>query len=145
MWKNYSKESDKMYEQSLKRAKTQLPDISVSDSRFVIPQVDSQIEGNRTFFRNFRSIVTTLRRPETHFLKFFTNELGTSGNVEGDRVIFQGKHNKVQIAKLLDRYVNDYVICPECKKPDTRFMSQGRVTVRKCDACGAINGLRNVN
>ena len=145
MWSEYNKNQDKVYDGLLDRAKSKLPDISITDDRFVIPKLDSQIEGNRTFFRNFREIITVINRPPNHFLKFLTNELGTSGNIEGARSVFQGKHSKLQLNKLLDRYIKDYVICPECKKPDTKFVHQGRVQMLKCEACGASTNLRSVN
>ena len=104
MWDDFNSDTrDEIYSQILERAKDQLPEIIQDDNRFVIPDVESSVEGNRTFFRNFREIYSTLNRSEHHFLKFFTNELGTSGNVEGPRAIFQGKHSRFQISKLLDR------------------------------------------
>ncbi|MHA2091313.1 MAG: translation initiation factor IF-2 subunit beta [Candidatus Kariarchaeaceae archaeon] len=145
MWTDFADVQDEIYDKILKRAKEQLPEHTRDDARFIIPAVDSQIEGNRTFFRNFRDIVSLLNRPDNHFLKFLTNELGTSGNLEGNRVIFQGKHLKELLVKLLDRYVNDYVVCPECGKPDTKFTSQGRVMMLTCEACGASSGIRAVN
>jgi translation initiation factor 2 subunit 2 len=145
MWENYKEEQDQIYAQILKRAKEQLPEHTKGDSRFTVPKVDSSVEGNRTFFRNFRDIIQQLNRSEAHMLKFFTNELGTSGNVEGTRAIFQGKHARSQMIKLLDRYVKDYVLCPECGKPDTRFIHQNRVEMMKCDACGASTAIRSLH
>ncbi|MHA2251096.1 MAG: translation initiation factor IF-2 subunit beta [Candidatus Kariarchaeaceae archaeon] len=145
MWKNYAEVQDDTYDKILKRAKDQLPEHTKDDARFIIPNVDSQIEGNRTFFRNFKDIISILSRPENHFLKFLTNELGTSGNVEGNRAIFQGKHPRSQITRLLDRYVGDFVLCPECAKPDTKFIVQGRVTMLTCEACGALTGVRAIS
>lgn len=145
MWKNYASIQDEIYEKILQRAKKQLPEHTRDDTRFIIPKVDSQVEGNRTFFRNFKDIISLLNRPENHFLKFLTNELGTSGNIDGNRAIFQGKHLRGQIIRLQDRYINGYVLCPECGKPDTKFTVQGRVTMLTCEACGAQTGLRAIN
>ncbi|MHA2503493.1 MAG: translation initiation factor IF-2 subunit beta [Candidatus Kariarchaeaceae archaeon] len=145
MWEKYEKNQDEIYADVLSRVKSQLPEISGSDDRFIIPDVESTVEGNRTFFRNYRDIVTTLNRSESHFLKFFTNELGTSGNIEGTRAVFQGKHSRVQLAKLVDRYVKDYVLCPECGKPDTKFIQQNRVELMKCDACGSRSAVRSIS
>ncbi|MDH5401115.1 MAG: translation initiation factor IF-2 subunit beta [Candidatus Heimdallarchaeota archaeon] len=145
MWNEYNDNPEKVYSNILKRAKTQLPEHSTETDRFIIPKVDSQIEGNRTFFRNFKELQTLIARPESHFLKFFTNEIGTSGSVEGSRAIFQGKHIRTQVQKLFERYINDYVICPECRKPDTRFITQNRIEMLKCDACGATAGIRNLS
>ena len=144
MWQEYEDSPDDFYGKIIKRAKDSLPEISIDDNRFVIPEVDSRVQGNRTFFRNFKEIATQLNRQVSHFLKYITNELGTAGNVQSGQAVFQGKHNKIQINKLLDRYVQDFVLCPECNKPETRFISQGRVMVMKCDACGASSALRSV-
>lgn len=145
MWEKYQDDKDSFYDTILARAKEQLPEILAEDNRFVIPDVDSEVQGNRTFFRNFREVLNALNRPEAHFLKFLTNDLGTSGNVEGTRAIFQGKHARGQILRLVQRYVNDYVLCPVCGKPDTKFGLQGRVTVLHCEACGAQSGLRSIS
>lgn len=142
MWENYAKETDTIYDKILKRAKSQLPEHTRGDSRFEVPQPDSMVEGNRTFIRNFKDIAMALNREENHILKYLTTELGTNGNIEGSRAIFQGKHARVQIQKLLDRYTKDFVLCGECGKPDTRFVHQGRVLVMRCDACGATNAIR---
>jgi translation initiation factor 2 subunit 2 len=145
MWDNYIADQNTIYEEVLSKAKDTLPEIVRTDERFVIPNVESNVEGNRTFFRNFREIVTTLNRNEAHFLKFFTNEIGTSGNIEGNRAVFQGKHSRAHLGKLLDRYVNDYLLCPECGKPDTKFIQQNRVELMKCDACGSRSAVRPIN
>ncbi len=145
MWKDHQKNKDKFYEQILGRAKDSLPELAVSDNRFVIPELASEVQGNRTFVSNFKEITGTLNRPDSHFLKFLTNELGTNGNVEGNRAVFQGKHSSFQLKKLFKRYLNDYLICPECSKPDTRFIQQGRITMMKCDACGATTSIRSLS
>lgn len=144
MWQNYSKNADKIYKDALTRAKEKLPEHKTDDNRFKLPDVSSQIQGNRTFFRNFKDMLTMLNRPTSHFLKFISNELGTSGNIQGTQAIFSGKHSKLQFKKLIDRYLNDFVKCPECNKPDTKFVTQGRVTMMKCEACGASSSVRSV-
>jgi len=145
MWDDYETKQEKFYEDMLEKAKSQVPEIVSGDDRFQIPKVDSNVEGNRTFFRNFKDIVSTLNRTENHFLKFLTNEIGTSGSIEGSRAVFQGKHSRNSLTKLLERYVNDYVLCPECGKPDTRFISQNRVELMKCDACGSRSAVRSIS
>lgn len=145
MWDNYQKEQDSIYEDILKRAKDQLPEIRQDEERFTVPRVESNVEGNRTYFRNFKDMVSLLNRTQSHLLKFFTNEVGTSGNIEGSRAVFQGKHSGSQLSKLLNRYVDEYVLCPECGKPDTRFIHQNRVEMMKCDACGSISAVRPIS
>lgn len=137
-WKTYN------YDNALKRARDLSPGIISSDDRFDIPKIQSNIEGNRTFLRNFFEIANFLNRKSTHFLKFLTNELGTSGNVDGNRIIFQGKHTRMQIEKALNRYVEQYVLCQTCGKPDTRLEIQDRILIMRCDACGASQAVRPI-
>tara|TARA_B100000287_G_scaffold160670_1_gene151548 strand:+ start:2539 stop:2976 length:438 start_codon:yes stop_codon:yes gene_type:complete len=145
MWEKFDTNNDKFYDEILSKAKIKLPEIVKSDQRFIIPDVESNVEGNRTFFRNFKELVTTINRSGSHVLKFFTNEIGTSGSIQGNRAIFQGKHSKNQLTKLLERYVNDYLLCPECSKPETHFITQNRVELMKCDACGSRSAIRSLN
>jgi translation initiation factor 2 subunit 2 len=42
-----------------------------------------------------------------------------------------------QIEKRIREYVDDYVLCAECTRPDTRIVKEGRVMLLECDACGA--------
>jgi translation initiation factor 2 subunit 2 len=137
-WNDYN------YSQALERARKSLPETLVGDSRFDMPITDANIEGNRTFFKNFKEITNLLNRKESHMLKFMTNELGTSGNIEGNRVIFQGKHTRTQIQKALERYVANYVFCATCGKPDTKLQLLDRILIMRCDACGASQAVKSI-
>lgn len=70
-------------------------------------------------------------------MKYLTRELGTAGKVEGSRAIFQGKFPKELIKSNIESYVEEYVICSECGRPDTQLEKVERVMVLKCLACGA--------
>jgi translation initiation factor 2 subunit 2 len=126
------------YKALLDRALQQLPKIKRSDSRFVVPSAGVFIEGKTTIFDNFADVCGYVNREQEHVMKFLLNELGTAGKIEGNRAIFQGNFLKEEIEHQIQRYVDEYVICAECKKPDTHFTRMERVLVLKCDACGAI-------
>ncbi|MHC1610067.1 MAG: translation initiation factor IF-2 subunit beta [Candidatus Methanospirareceae archaeon] len=126
------------YVNLLDRALRQMPSTKASDSRFVIPTLKVFIEGKTTIFENFDVICNYINREREHVMKFLLNELGTAGKIVGDRVIFQGRFSKDEIEQQIRRYTDEYVLCWECKKPDTHFEKQDRVLVLKCDACGAI-------
>ena len=135
-WENYK------YQEGLERGLQLVPKKNVEDSRFEVPRVEANIEGNRTFFKNFKEITNLLNRKDTHVLKYLTSELGTNGNIEGSRVIFQGKHPKAMIQKTLDRYLQNYVFCPTCGKPDTKLEQSDRIRIMQCEACGANQAVR---
>ncbi|MHA1686212.1 MAG: translation initiation factor IF-2 subunit beta [Candidatus Heimdallarchaeaceae archaeon] len=130
------------YEELLARARKQLPEKVFETSRFEIPKIRSTIEGNKTFIINLREILERINRDENHFLKFMAGELATSVTVEGTRAVFAGKHAKVTLQNLLERYVKEYVICNECKKPDTILITQDRITYKRCEACGAFSAVK---
>ncbi|NMX20971.1 translation initiation factor IF-2 subunit beta [ANME-1 cluster archaeon GoMg4] len=126
------------YVNLLDRALQQIPSTTTSDSRFVIPALKVFIEGKTTIFDNFDVVCDYMSREQEHVIKFLLNELGTAGKIVGDRVIFQGRFSRDAVEHQIQRYMDEYVICWECKKPDTHFEKQDRVLVLKCDACGAI-------
>ena len=135
-------ESD--YIRLLKRAREQLPEKIFEKSRFEPPKPDVVIEGNRTFFKNWHQVVTAINRDENHLLKFLTKELATSATIEGQRAIFAGKHTKITMIDLFNRYLKDYVICAECQKPDTKIIKEDRISFLVCEACGARNSVKSV-
>ena len=132
------------YMELLDRAYSQLPETVFKSERFEIPKVESFIEGNRTFFVNFKSIVTTLRRDESHLMKFLFKELGTPGYIEGSRLVLQSKVNNRQLQDRINKYVKEYVLCLECGKPDTHIATIHGARTLACEACGARRPVRQI-
>lgn len=130
------------YVQLLKKARSSLPEHVFEKSRFEIPKMDSFIEGNRTIVTNWRDIVKQIRRDE-HFAKLLAKELATSYTEEGGRLVFAGKFPKDTLTRQLTEYVKLYVICHECKKPDTKLVKDGRTWILECEACGARSAVKS--
>ncbi|WP_296853244.1 translation initiation factor IF-2 subunit beta [uncultured Methanobrevibacter sp.] len=119
------------YEDLLERAIDQLPPEVFEHKRFKIPKAYSDIQGNRTFIKNFKDVAEG-------------RELGTAGNIEGQRAILQGKFTHYLINERIEDYVDKYVICHECNRPDTRIIREGRIFLLKCAACGATAPLKTL-
>lgn len=134
--------SDLDYSNLLKRLREELPPEVLEHSRFTIPKVDSFIEGNRTFVKNFHEISDILSRPETAILRYIARELATAGTVEGVQAVFQGKFTRDVLNSLVTRYTQIYVLCPECGKPDSEIVKQGRYQFLVCKACGARTSVK---
>ena len=47
-----------------------------------------------------------------------------------------------KIEEKIDNFVERYVLCTECGKPDTRLSKEDRITILQCDACGAHRPIR---
>jgi translation initiation factor 2 subunit 2 len=125
------------YELLLERAKKKLPTTLESHDRFQVPEADVMIEGKTTVIRNFGDIVDALRREPNHLLGYLLRELGTAGSMEGRRVVFKGKVAVAQVADRIKNYVDEYVLCSECSRPDTKIVKDGRILILVCETCGA--------
>jgi translation initiation factor 2 subunit 2 len=129
------------YREMLDRAYSQLPQQVETYERFTVPRPDVRNVGRRTVILNFKAIADELRRDPDHILKFLTGEMATLATFDGTRAIFQGKFSYDTIRKLLEIYTDKYVICPVCKRPDTRLERQKRLWFLKCEACGARSSI----
>jgi translation initiation factor 2 subunit 2 len=130
------------YERLLDRARSSVPEKLFAKDRFDVSLVSTFTEGNKTFVLNFKEICETLNRDPNQVMKFLLRELATSGLVQGNRAIFQGKFSDATLNDLIKRYTKDYVLCPLCGQPDTTLKKEGRITILVCDACGARNPVR---
>ena len=125
------------YESLLDRAKKKLPHTLESHDRFQVPEPDVMIEGKTTVIRNFGDIVDALRREPDHLLGYLLRELGTAGTLEGRRAVFKGEVATAQVADRITSYVDEYVLCSECNRPDTKIVKDGRILILVCETCGA--------
>jgi translation initiation factor 2 subunit 2 len=130
------------YEALLKKAYANVTVQSESTERFTVPEAKVYIEGKTTILENFAEIADIVRRDQDHLMKFLLGELGTAGKIDGNRAIFNGKFEQSLINGLIKSYVEDYVICSECGKPDTRLVKDDRVLLLRCDACGGHRPVR---
>lgn len=125
------------YESLLARAKKKLPQTLEAHERFQVPEPDVMVEGKTTVMRNFGDIVDALRREPDHLFGYLLRELGTAGTLEGRRAVFKGKVTTSQVSDRIKDYVDEYVLCSECNRPDTKIVKDGRVLILVCETCGA--------
>ena len=133
---------EKEYERLLDKARSALPPGLFKRERFELPKPEVIVFGNRTVLLNFKVICDRLRRSQSSVLRFLSGGLGTSGMIDGSRVVFKGRFRAGSIEQLIDRYIRYFVLCPVCGKPDTRIVKEGRFRFLVCDACGAKSSLR---
>ena len=131
------------YEKLLERAREGLEDVMQNAERFNPPIPDIMHEGSKkTIIRNFSEIVDSLRRDETHLYKFLLQELGTAGSVNNRRLVLQGRVPEKKIKDRIKSYIETFVVCQECNRPDTSFLRTGRTLNLHCEACGAKRPIR---
>jgi len=130
------------YISGLDRAMKKMPVTKGPKDRFVLPSPKVFYEGKTTVLENFGAIADTLNRDPDHLMKYLLQELGTAGKVEGGRGIFQGKFSEQAMARQIESYFEEYVVCTECRLPDTHLTKSDRILMLKCDACGAHRPVR---
>ena len=52
-------------------------------------------------------------------------------------MVISGRFNPDDINRKITRYFELYVICKECKKPDTKLVQAEKGLYLVCEACGA--------
>jgi len=131
------------YEQLLEDAYGKIKQTSDSRGRFEIPKVEGHFEGKKTIITNFTQIASHIRRNPEHFQKFLLRSLAAPGQIEGDRLVLNIKVPSSKINQKIEDYVNEFVLCNECKKPDTELIREDRITFIHCLACGAKHSVRS--
>ena len=131
------------YEELLERAYKKVKKTETGE-RFEIPEVLSHVEGNKTIISNFQQIASYLRRSPEHLEKFLEKELAAQGKQDSERLILIRKIPNKKIQERIKIYTEKYVLCKECKKPDTELIKENQFTFIHCLACGAKHSIAKI-
>ncbi len=134
------------YEEMLQRARSQVPADAFkrSGERFQVPKAQLMVQGNRSLWQNFHEIVGVVNRPGKEVLKYISGQLATAGTFEGSNAVFQGKFTSDAVDDMLAHYIEYYVTCPVCGRPDTSEIKDENAYWLQCSACGARTSIRPV-
>lgn len=111
--------------------------------RYKMPAVYGKIEGSgngiKTVIPNITEVGTALHRQPAEVNKFFGTELGAQSRyaAETDRAIVNGAHTDAVLQELVHKYIEKFVICPNCGLPETDYKIKNDTIYHKCMACGA--------
>jgi translation initiation factor 2 subunit 2 len=130
------------YEDMLKKARGEMPESVFIKERFEIPKVMGHIQGNKTIISNIRDIASIFERPINHIVKYILKELATPGGIKNNSFIIGSKIPASRINEKLRQYANEYVLCNNCGKPDTKIIQNTNSSILKCKACGAENTVK---
>lgn len=125
------------YKELFDRGIKNLPKGILEKERFEVPNISGHIQGNKTILTNFVQIATKLGRNPNHMLKFVLREIATPGEIKkNNTVIISAKVNSVKINEKIKKYVDEFVLCWECGKPDTKLIKEDGALFVRCMACG---------
>lgn len=120
----------------LKLAKEKLPKVQSKSERFVVPKIQGHVEGNKTILINVFTLADLFARQPEHLLKYLQRELATPGYFQDKRLIFGRKLSSAMINEKVGKYVEIFVLCDQCSKPDTKLLNEEGKLIKKCMACG---------
>lgn len=135
--------SEEEYQKLLDRAFSKLPNLSAEKADFVIPNADVLTEGTKTIIKNIAIIADRARRKGSDIARYIGKEFSVPVNVEEQRLILNGKFPAEEINRRIKRYFEIYVMCKECKKPDTHLENAEKGMYLVCEACGARYWVKN--
>lgn len=112
--------------------------------RYKMPKLLAKVEGKgngiKTVVVNMVDIAKALNRPPMYPTKYFGCILGAQVNYDNknDRYIVNGAHDSSKLQDLLDGFIQKYVLCQNCKNPETVLGVQAKkaLITTSCKACG---------
>lgn len=113
--------------------------------RYKMPSVVGKVEGRgngiKTVIANISDLGLSLNRPPGEVNKFFGCELGaqTSYSEETDRAVVNGAHTDGVLQEKMHIYIENFVLCPNCRYPETEYKIKNDTIFHRCKACGAVN------
>lgn len=136
-------ENEIKYETLLDRAINVL-EKGKSESRLEVPSIVSFVEGSKTKVSNLNEIAKKLSREEDHIIKYISKRLATQASRVGDKIVLKGIFSREQLNVMIDQYMKEYVICPTCKRPDTKLVKEKDLLYLVCMACGSRTAVRKL-
>lgn len=112
--------------------------------RYKMERLQSKIEGKgngiKTVIVNLSNVADQLARPPSHLIKYFGFELGAQTNIDpkDDRWIINGAHEASKLQDYLDGFILKFVLCKNCKNPETVVNIKDTDILLDCKACGQI-------
>ena len=119
--------------------------------RYKMPILQIKIEGKgngiKTIIPNLTAIADALGRHPDYILKFFGFIKGTAtiNDNKSNRYIINGSHNINELNSVLDKFIELYILCKQCRNPETLLNVSKEKIYLKCKACGVTNPINVEN
>mmetsp|Transcript_26660 Transcript_26660/g.64764 ORF Transcript_26660/g.64764 Transcript_26660/m.64764 type:complete len:429 (+) Transcript_26660:179-1465(+) len=112
-------------------------------ARYKMPVIQGKVEGRgngiKTRIVNCYEVGRALHRPPSYVCRFFGYELGAQTQIneaEGTYIV-NGQHEQIVLAETLQKFINGFVLCTNCKLPETDIKVDKRQVIKQvCSACG---------
>lgn len=112
--------------------------------RYKMPaiQIQGESRGNgvKTKLVNLSDVSKCLNVPTEYPLRFFAAELGASAEYKQseNKAILKGTFRREDLQKLLDQFIEKFVLCPRCHLPEITYRLKRKELISDCKACGNV-------
>lgn len=106
----------------------------------ILLKYEGQGNGQRTIFLNIADISEEIKRDQEIIISFIVYSLGCKFIINKEKqIVLYGTHTKETIQNTIFDFITKFVICPNCKNPETFFtLSKGKNEFdieMNCTAC----------
>ncbi len=111
--------------------------------RYKMPRIIGKIEGRgngiKTVLFNVIEVSQSLNRDPQEVTKFFGCEFGsqTTYATDTDRAIVNGAHQDKDLQTHIHKYIENFVLCKNCRLPETTYKIKDGAITQRCAACGS--------
>lgn len=118
--------------------------------RYKRPKIKNKIEGRgngiKTVITNMSDIAKSLHVDPEYPTKYFGLELGAQSKFDKKReeAIINGSHDVPKLEILLDKFIEVFILCPNCHLPEIAMEVKRSIKIR-CAACGHSSELNSVH
>lgn len=107
--------------------------ITIEDENYPykMPTIVSNVEGKgsqiKTIIQNMDDVALALHRDYFEINKFISIEIGSPIKCLNDTAIsvINGSHSSKTLQSVLTKYIDMYILCKNCRLPDTRYGFEG--------------------
>lgn len=92
---------------------------------------------NTKIFDNLNEICKDLNRDKKIILKFLKNKLNVNIIDKNDKILLPKTISTDQILNNIYEYIEKYVLCPNCKLPET-ILQENQIQCKCCSYSGKI-------
>tara|TARA_B100000161_G_C33500987_1_gene391689 strand:- start:205 stop:615 length:411 start_codon:yes stop_codon:yes gene_type:complete len=109
--------------------------------RLVLPKPNIEVTTTNTYWHNVKDLLRKINRPPKHFINFLSEQLDTEVTQKTSSLskglILIGKHNLKRVSPLIEKYMNENVICKYCKSYRTKIKKDDSIRkyVLTCKNC----------
>lgn len=119
--------------------------------RYQMPALQTRIEGKginiHTTLLNLGPVAKSMRISKEYILKFFGYELSIQVNEKGAEIYLNGEIPEDDVLKVLDKFIDKYILCAKCGVPEMFISSNAEKTALTghCYVCGFTTQIDKVH